>query len=286
MNTHTKGLLIATFGVFCLSFDALFIRLANTDNWNIFFWYSLFGVVFFTIYLFKKYKLKLFTLFLQNYKIFLSFGIISAFSGLCFISSVTYTQTANTVLILSTASFVTAIVSYIVLKEYTPLRVWVSGGIALIGVLWIMQGSTTSNFILGDILAIMTTISIAILFTYFRAYPDLDYMIGVYIGNIIGVIFIISFTSLETLEPLGYISLMLMGLILGPLSRISLHIASQYIIASELALILIIETILAPIWVWFVISEVPTQDTIIGSIFIFVALFLNGYLGYKKMRKY
>jgi drug/metabolite transporter (DMT)-like permease len=137
MNTHTKGILIAVFGVACLSFDALFIRLINADNWNIFFWYNLFSAIFFTIYLFKKYKLKLFTLFLQNYKIFLIFGSISAFSGLCFISSIIYTQTANTVLIISTGSFMTGIISYITLKEYTPLRVWISSIIAIIGVLWI-----------------------------------------------------------------------------------------------------------------------------------------------------
>ncbi|MGD8710848.1 MAG: hypothetical protein PVF40_10700, partial [Ectothiorhodospiraceae bacterium] len=35
---HRQGVLVAAFGVFALSFDALLVRLADTSPWNVTFW--------------------------------------------------------------------------------------------------------------------------------------------------------------------------------------------------------------------------------------------------------
>jgi drug/metabolite transporter (DMT)-like permease len=59
-------------------------------------------------------------------------------------------------------------------------------------------------------------------------------------------------------------------------------IAPRYITAAEVNLFFLLETILGPIWVWFVIKEQPSIETLIGGIVIFVTIATHSALSLKK----
>ena len=59
-------------------------------------------------------------------------------------------------------------------------------------------------------------------------------------------------------------------------------IAPRYIPAEEVNLFFLLETILGPIWVWLVIKEEPSLETIIGGSIIIITIAIHSYLKIKK----
>ena len=59
-------------------------------------------------------------------------------------------------------------------------------------------------------------------------------------------------------------------------------IAPRFITAAEVNLFFLLETIIGPIWVWLIIKEQPTTETIIGGIVIIVTIAVHSFLKLKK----
>jgi drug/metabolite transporter (DMT)-like permease len=75
---------------------------------------------------------------------------------------------------------------------------------------------------------------------------------------------------------------MIMGLLISPISRVLLGNGAIYISASEVSLLMIIETVMAPIWVWLFLDEVPSSYTFIGGSIIIATLIANSLYTLKK----
>ena len=65
-----------------------------------------------------------------------------------------------------------------------------------------------------------------------------------------------------------------------------LTLAPRYIPAHEVQLFFILETVLGPIWVWLIIKEQPTVNTIIGGICIILLIFVHTILELKYKKNY
>ena len=59
-------------------------------------------------------------------------------------------------------------------------------------------------------------------------------------------------------------------------------IAPRFITAAEVNLFFLLETIIGPIWVWLIIKEQPTTETILGGIVIIVTIAVHSFLKIKK----
>ena len=59
-------------------------------------------------------------------------------------------------------------------------------------------------------------------------------------------------------------------------------LAPRYIRAAEVNLFFLLETILGPLWVWFVIKEQPSTETIVGGIVIIATIATHSVLSLKK----
>jgi drug/metabolite transporter (DMT)-like permease len=58
-------------------------------------------------------------------------------------------------------------------------------------------------------------------------------------------------------------------------------IAPRFIPAAEVNLFFLLETILGPIWVWLVIKEQPSLETIIGGVIIIVTIAIHSFMKLK-----
>ena len=58
-------------------------------------------------------------------------------------------------------------------------------------------------------------------------------------------------------------------------------IAPRFITAAEVNLFFLLETIIGPIWVWLIIKEQPTTETILGGIVIIVTIAVHSFLKLK-----
>ena len=60
-------------------------------------------------------------------------------------------------------------------------------------------------------------------------------------------------------------------------------IAPRFISAAEVNLFFLLETIIGPIWVWLIIKEQPSIETIQGGIVIIVTIAVHSFLKLKKI---
>ena len=59
-------------------------------------------------------------------------------------------------------------------------------------------------------------------------------------------------------------------------------IAPSFITAAEVNLFFLLETILGPVWVWMVIKEQPSNETIYGGVVIIITIAIHSFLAIKK----
>ena len=221
--------------------------------------------------------------FYKNYfKVGMS-GILGGFglalAMMSFIWSITNTSVAITLLCLAGMPFVTALLSFLFLKEKITLSVWLSIILAAIGIVIMAVGNNNSGSISGLIFGLTSALGFAIFSVSLRWRKQTPKFTTVSIAGLIcaiisGLIIInldLNFLSSSKNQALfaTHGSLVCIGLILY-------SIGSKHIPAAELTLLSLTEVIGGIFWVWLPwlgINEIPSNNTIIGGFLIFVSLF-------------
>ena len=116
-SNQKKGMLIAFTAVMFITPDSLFIRLANINSWNLIFYRGFipFLVVFAGLLIF--YKKKLIHQLIENSWLGLAFACVIALTNIFFVISIENTNVANTLIMISLAPMISAILSFFILHE-------------------------------------------------------------------------------------------------------------------------------------------------------------------------
>ena len=275
---RVRGIGIVTAGILTISFDALLVRLAAVDGWNVAFWRGLLMAM--AMYLFGKCHSDAGVKNAPDHKVVWFAGATLSMSSLSLVLAFTLTKVANVVVILSSAPLFTAILSHIFMNEKCPFRTWLSILVCIGGVLWVMSGSLGNINYIGDLLAVVCALFIGVYLTLFRRYPAMSMTRVIIRGGLL-----LAFLTLPIATPFqlpwsSYGWLVIMGLIQMPLGLVLMTIGTRYLPAAEVSLFLILETIMAPIWVWLILGEVPPATTFVGGGAILLTLILHSLAGY------
>ena len=81
------------------------------------------------------------------------------------------------------------------------------------------------------------------------------------------------------MPPDGVLMMAGLGILILPLSFAMLTLAPLYIPAAEVSLVILLETVLGPLWVWLVLAEDPGSRTLIGGGIVLAALIAHSILG-------
>ena len=284
MSTHAKGILIASSGVIILSLDALLVRLAGTDPWTVSFWRGLLIGLTMTLvvivrrdYRWRPDSLKL---------CFVMLGIMVAygFNTSLFVFSVSHTDAANTVVILSSAPFFAALFSRWWLKEYLVLRTRIAIAVCLTGVAIVFGGSMGGVNWLGDSLALLLALSTGGMLTALRFAQGLPRTLMVAGAGYIAALFTVGPATPFDLDLAQFSWLLIMGVLQMPAASFLLMMAPKYLPSPEVSLFLLIEAVLAPVWVWWAISETPTNATFWGGSIILATIAVHATLTLREDR--
>lgn len=274
LENKNKGLLLALVGVLFITPDSLFIRLVGISSWELMFYRGL--IPFFCLFIL------LLSIYKKNFiKVCLAIGfagvlnaILVALGNITFVASLENTNVANTLIMISLAPFMAAIFGSIFLKEYPNLRTWIIMFLCFSFVIYIFYDSYESQKLLGDILGFLTAMIIGASSVVIRYGKLTNFLPSLMLGKIFTMIFTIFFVNSLTLESSDVVLILVMGIffVFVPISLITL--APRYIAAHQVQLFFVLETALGPIWVWYFISERPTDKTIIGGIAIILIIFI------------
>ncbi|MFP4672800.1 MAG: DMT family transporter, partial [Desulfohalobiaceae bacterium] len=267
-NSTAKGAAIALVGVFVLSFDALLIRIAGAGSWDILFWRGLLmGLALGGISSWHSRRFFLNTLRIQGGAAFAS-GTMFGLSGAGFVLSIMHTHVANTVLIFSTAPLFAALFTWIFLRERIGVATWLAILAVMLGVGLVFKGSLQAANISGDLFALAAAMTVGGNFTLLRRNPDLDRAPLVAWGGFISAAVALFWSSPLSLPVQSYLVFALMGLLQMPLALLLLAVATRMLTAPEVSMVLLLEAVLGPFWVWLILGETPPEATWLGGTII------------------
>ena len=127
--------------------------------------------------------------------------------------------------------------------------------------------------VLGAVLGLAVAFSLAISFIGGQD-RTVDFEIALGTGALIAGLsaFALSPTATDVTLRSAYI-ISLTGLIILPVSFVMLSRASRYTTASNVSMLMLLETVMGPLWVWMVIDEQPSHLTIAGGAIVVLAIF-------------
>ena len=282
LTDQQKGSLLAFVAVMFITPDSLFIRLSSIDTWGLVFYRGI--IPFFTVFIGMLfiYKLNFFKIFFSSGYHGIIYVITFSITNITFVVSIQNTNVANTLVMIATAPMLSAILSGIFLKEQPDKKTWISILITFLAIIFIFYDSIGVGNFYGDILAFITAIGLAVGAVTIRSARSKNLVPAAVVGKLFVALFALFFIDSFMLIEKDLIIVPLMCILCVAIPFVLVTIAPRFIPAAEVNLFFLLETIIGPIWVWFVIKEKPSLETLIGGMVIIITIAIHSFL---KLRK-
>ena len=282
LTDQQKGSLLAFVAVMFITPDSLFIRLSNLDTWGLVFYRGI--IPFFTVFfgMLLIYKLNFFQILFNSG--FHGIIYIATFSitNITFVVSIQNTNVANTLVMIATAPMLSAILGAIFLKEPADRKTFISIIITFIAIVYIFFDSLKIGNFYGDILGFVTALGLAVGAITIRSAKTKNLVPAAVIGKLFVASFALFFIESFTLIDKDLFIVPLMCILCVAIPFVLVTIAPRFIPAAEVNLFFLLETIIGPIWVWVIINEQPSVETLQGGAIIITTIAIHSFL---KLRK-
>lgn len=276
MNDHLKGLLITALGVLFVIPDALFVRLIGAEPMITAFWRGLTagGVV--LIAVLAIWGVEGFrAVYRAGWPAF-AYTVLLGTTAPAFVLAVENTSVANVVFIFACMPIFAAIFSRVFLGEAIQRRMVLTMFAVLFGLAIIAYGSTSTAIASwkGDIWALYVTVAFSAALTAVRRVKEVSMVPAIPVAYIGAALAIGLFTDPIDAFTQEWHLFLGHGLFIGVASCL-LALGPRFISSTEVALLVLLESVLAPVLVWGVIGEFPGQWALIGGAVVIGALLIS-----------
>ncbi len=270
------GYMLLLFGGFCLSWGGFIVRSFETsDAWKILLLRSFFFFLGVSVFLLLMYKKNAFKTVKKAGLAGLLGGFVMSFSFIAFVFAMMNTSVANVVFIISTQTMFLAIFGYFYLKEKVSIIGLLSIILAMMGISVMIGDSISGGTLFGNLVALTIPISFSILVMIIRKNANLDLVPAIWYASISSTL--ISFLMTNDLSFTN--NDILMGFLLGvpqlTFGFVCITIGSRTTKSVTIGLLMLTETIFAPLWVWLFLSEIPPMSVFIGGSIIIFAIIIK-----------
>lgn len=199
----------------------------------------------------------------------------------CFSIALTLTTVAKALVLISVAPLLAALLAWLLLGERIAPRTWLAIVVAAIGcVLMVSDGLRSPDAMplshWGMLIAAAVPLASACnLILLKKRQGQIDFLPAVLIGAAISSLLMLPliFPVSATLSDIAWLAGLGIFQLGVPCSLIV--IASRYLAPQEVAMILLLEVVCGPIWVWLGVGERPAAATLWGGALIIMALIGN-----------
>ena len=275
LTDKQKGTGLALLGVLFITPDSLLVRLISLESWELIFFRGFFPFFFLLIMLGIYYQKK----FIEVCLVIGFAGVVNAIllllANITFIMSLENTNVANTLIIISVGPFISAILSSIFLKEHPNKKTWSVILLCFFFIIFIFYDSYEGGRLFGDLMAFATAFLVGASTVIIRYAKNINFLPSLLLAKVF--ITLVAYFFIQEITFVGFdlYYILAMSFFCVFLSFTLLTLAPRFIPAHDVQLFVILETILGPIWVWLVIKEQPTTNTIVGGICIILLIFYN-----------
>lgn len=204
------------------------------------------------------------------------------FAQLLFILATKMTTAANAIFLQYTMPVYVILLGYWVLQERPQKADWISLAFILPGMILFFADDLRFDGFLGNILAIVSGVAMAVIVVCMRldrdASPGHTLLLGNAAASLIGLPFLIA----EPFDLWNVLYILYLGTFQLGLAFVIYSIAIRYIQALESTLILTLEPILNPLWVFLVIQEKPGGMALWGAAVVIAAVLGRALVGMRQ----
>ena len=279
---YRRGILQLVASGFFLSTAGIALRLVEqADGWQILFYRSFaLSVTILVILVFQKRS--------RFFDEFRGLGwndcLLAVFLGTGFVAYVfalLYNTVANALFIFSCAPFLAGFLGWILLGERVATRTWFAIGVAMAGLAVMVGSEMAVSRYLGTLLALWIPIAYAASIIAVRRSKRDNMLVALCLAGLVAGCLSAFFVTDYALTPRDLIISLYLGVFQVGVGFTLVVLGSRYVPAAQVGLLALVEPVLAPIWVWIGVGEVPGLATIVGGTIIFLAIGTDGILNIK-----
>lgn len=276
MSEHLKGLIITALGVLFVVPDSLFVRLIDGDPASISFWRGITAGSVILLGVLATQGLRGFSEVARTGKPGMIYTALIAITAPGFVLAISWTSVANVVFILASMPVFAAIFSRVFLGEAISRRmVWTMLGVfAGLGVIAWGSGETHGAHWSGDLVALGVSANFAAAMTAARQLRAVSMIPAIPLAFLGASLAIWPLAEPMAVWAQNWPLILAHGAFIS-VSTCLLTLGPRYISSAEVALLILLESVLAPLLVWAVIGEDPGPWAILGGAIVIGALFLS-----------
>lgn len=274
---HQKGLLLTTLGVLVLTPDSLLVRLIDAEPFGLLVWRGLLQALGIFVLLALLHRGRLAAPFRAVGRAGLLLAVVFSGCTLFFILALSLTTVADVLVIVAAAPLAAAVFSLVFLGEGVPPRTWIAISLTLVGIALLVSEDLGSGSLLGDLAAGLCALCIGGSFTITRHARAVSMVPAMVLAGLVTAAVALPVALLLEEGPLLYDGARLgytlaMGLVVVPVSFALITVGPRYLPAAEVGLLMLLETVLGPLWVWLVLAEYPGDLALIGGVLVVATL--------------
>jgi len=281
-SDQKKGTLIAFTAIIFITPDSLFIRLASLDSWNLIFYRGFIPFLLVFLGLLVIYKTKLLKEIINNGWHGFFYACTFTITNIFFVISIENTNVANTLIMIALAPMISAIISFFFLKENPDKKTWLAIVITTLSVVYIFYDSLDTGDLLGNFFGLICATGLAVGTVIIRSAKKISLVPSAMMGKLMVALVALLFVNKLKLEGNDTVIIPVMCVLCVAIPFVLITLAPRYITAAEVNLFFLLETIFGPLWVWFVIKEQPSFETIVGGSVIVATIAIHSILALKK----
>ena len=268
-NNETLGALALIFAGVFLSFGGVIIRFMESSSaWQITGYRSITFSLAILLYILIKYKKDTPHAFKKIGYSGILIALILGFSNTCFVWGMSTTTVSNAVFIMSTGPLFAAICSYFFLKRKIGKKTFIAIAGSMFGITIMFSGGMESNNYIGNIIILGVPIGFAFQLTILNYNSHIDFMPATFLGGVFSSLIGFIFMANLDISTHDLLLCLFMGAFQVGIGFMLITIGSRYIPPHRAALFLLMEPVLAPIWAFLGVGEIPGQTEMLGGLIV------------------
>ncbi|MFP6740973.1 MAG: DMT family transporter [Alphaproteobacteria bacterium] len=269
----------------CLSIGGVLLRsMESATGWQVMFYRSITFALTVLVVVAWRYRGRTPEAFRAIGRAGIAVGVISGAGSIAYIFALLTTTVANTMFIVSVTPLCTALLAWAVLGERPRTATWLAIAIAIAGIAVMFSQGVTDSRLLGSLLAFAAAVGMAAMIVIIRRAKDIDMVPAQCLGGLIAAM--VAALMVDTfVVPAGNLGRMVvLGVVQIGAGFMLVTIGARYVPAAQVSLLMLSEMVLAPIWVWLAVDEVPAMVTLVGGILVMAAVISQAVAGLREER--
>ena len=214
-------------------------------------------------------------------------GAMWAVMFTAFVIALSLTTTANTLVTMSIAPFLTAILARLLLSDPVPVRTWVAAAACAVGIAWMFHdglGASDARHVSGMLVALLVPLASAANLVVLRAgAARVDLLPAVVIGGALSCVLALPLALPFSASARDVALLAFLGVFQLGLPCMLLVLASRSLLAPEIALLGLLEVVLGPLWAWLGAGETPPAATLVGGAVVLAGVAGNELAAFRRI---